>query len=228
MKTDKYNIKSTRAYIFDYGGTLDTGGYHWSDAIWQAYQDVGVPVCESAFREAYVAVERRLGAEPFISPDFSFRQTLELKLQLQMQQMDCIPFVPAVLERLYAQTLTHTSHSREVLRRLALEKPLALVSNFYGNLTTVLREMQLDDLFCCVVESATVGVRKPDSRIFELALQILRLPAEQVAVVGDSWKNDIQPAASLGCTTVWLQPAQGMAPIVPDATFVINDLDELL
>lgn len=27
----------TAGYIFDYGGTLDTGGQHWVMALWHAY-----------------------------------------------------------------------------------------------------------------------------------------------------------------------------------------------
>lgn len=50
--TDKH--KTTEGYIFDYGGTLDTGGCHWGRRIWHAYERAGVPVGEELFREAYV------------------------------------------------------------------------------------------------------------------------------------------------------------------------------
>ena len=66
-----------KGYIFDYGGTLDTGGNHWGKVIWHAYERVGVPVDDALFREAYVHGERTLGRNPIIQPDFTFRQTLE-------------------------------------------------------------------------------------------------------------------------------------------------------
>ena len=44
----------SKGYIFDYGGTLDTGGQHWGMVLWHAYERHHVPVTEHEFREAYV------------------------------------------------------------------------------------------------------------------------------------------------------------------------------
>ena len=74
----------TAGYIFDYGGTLDTGGQHWGMALWHAYERHRVPVTEALFREAYVHAERTLGRNPIIRPSDTFRQTLEAKLRLQL------------------------------------------------------------------------------------------------------------------------------------------------
>ena len=80
-------MTETRGYIFDYGGTLDTGGCHWGKMFWHAYQQASVPVSEPQFREAYVHAERTLGSTPIIRPDFTFRQTLETKLRLQLEAL---------------------------------------------------------------------------------------------------------------------------------------------
>lgn len=50
--------------------------------------------------------------------------------------------------------------------------------------------------------SAELGVKKPDPRIFELALQMADCKAENAAFVGDRLDNDIYPAKALGFTTV--------------------------
>ena len=118
-----------------------------------------------------------------------------------------------------------------MLEQVAERRPLALVSNFYGNISTVLAEFGLDGLFGSVVESAVVGVRKPDPRIFALGAEALGLDAACVAVVGDSYDKDIVPARKAGCRTVWLRgegwtdggPADTSAA---DAT--IGSLGELL
>jgi putative hydrolase of the HAD superfamily len=57
------------------------------------------------------------------------------------------------------------------------------------------------------VESAVVGIRKPDVRIYELALRSLGgvEAAADVVVVGDSLKNDIRPARQIGCQAIWLK-----------------------
>ena len=72
-----------------------------------------------------------------------------------------------------------------------------LVSNFYGNIEVVLKEFNLDGIFQEIVESAVVKVRKPDPRIYQLGVEALQLPPENIVVVGDSYDKDIVPAHPL-------------------------------
>lgn len=224
-------------YIFDYGGTLDTGGHHWGKVFWHVYQRLAVPVSESQFREAYVYGERTLALQPIIQPDFTFRQTLEAKIALQLKHLgqQCAACNDAALaqrlvDEAYAQIQTHTAHSREVLLRLKQRYPMVLVSNFYGNVGVVLREFGLDGIFQSIVESAVVGVRKPDPRIFMLGVEALGLRPEEVVVVGDSIDKDIIPAKRAGCRTVWYEGEQWTDdPVdrtIPDT--IITDLTELI
>lgn len=107
---------------------------------------------------------------------------------------------------------------------------MVLVSNFYGNINTVLAEFGLDCLFNGVIESAVVGVRKPDPRIFRLGTDALGLNPEDVMVVGDSFTNDIIPAAAAGCRTAWLK-GEGWTDAVYDEQLpdvIIKDLSRLL
>lgn len=130
----------------------------------------------------------------------------------------------------YGETCGIVAENRSVLKELGREHPLVLVSNFYGNMPTVLGEFGLDGLFVSVVESAVVGIRKPDPRIFALGVDALQLPARDVTVVGDSYYKDILPARSLGCRTVWIKGLgwtdEEYDLTVPDK--VISRLDELL
>ena len=221
-----------KGFIFDYGGTLDTGGNHWGRVLWHAYERHHIPVCEEQFREAYVTVERQLGNDSIIMPHYTFLETLETKILLQFQHLHLDEALATPLTRdIYAETFHQTAESIAVLYRLTERYPLVLVSNFYGNLSVVLREFGFDDLFRQVIESASVGLRKPDERIFLLGLQALQLPSDQVVVVGDSIKNDILPAQKLGCQTVWYQGEQWVNDTVtlacqPDK--VITDLSELI
>ena len=220
----------TKGYIFDYGGTLDTGGCHWGKMLWHAYQRVGVPVTEAQFREAYVHAERTLGKNPIIQPDFTFRQTLETKLRLQLESLGHNSTLYTLLSTLIEQVERHTAHSREVLLQLKGRCPLVLVSNFYGNIETVLCEFRLDGIFSHVVESAVVGVRKPNPQIFTLGVEALGLKPEEVTVVGDSIDKDIIPARKAGCQTVWIRGEQWTDDPVDEtqADRVIDDLNELI
>jgi putative hydrolase of the HAD superfamily len=227
--TPSNNI-STQAYIFDYGGTLDTGGNHWGRVLWQAWQRAGVPVTEEVFREAYVYGERTLEARQMISPDDTFRQTLDTKLRLELEYAGCDSYRQKILEDVYEQTRQHTAHSLSVLKKLAERCPIVLVSNFYGNLNTVLREFGMDDIFQHVIESAAVGIRKPDTRLLMKGIEALGLPPKDVAVVGDSIKNDILPALETGCRTIWLRGEQwdNTPSGIAIAHRTINDIEELL
>ena len=229
----------TAGLIFDYGGTLDTGGQHWGQALWHAYERHHVPVTEAQFREAYVHAERMLGRNPIIRPDFTFRQTLEKKLQLQLEcfrgvwSEECgVRYAKVLADDLYERTVEQTSKSRKVLQALKDRGlPLVLVSNFYGNMSVVLREFGFDGLFLQVIESAVVGIRKPDPRIFLLGVEALGLKPEEVTVVGDSLDKDIIPAQEAGCQTVWLRgEGWNPGPHKRDCPHceTIDSLDELL
>lgn len=226
------NKAMVKGYIFDYGGTLDTGGQHWGKVLWHAYERQQVPVTEQQFREAYVHAERTLGKNPIIKPDFTFRRTLEEKVRIEMEflQLQSEGYGRRVVDDLYQRTVAETAHSREVLQKLRADYPMVLVSNFYGNISVVLQEFGLDGIFSHIVESAVVGVRKPDPRIFSLGVEALGLRPEEVVVVGDSIDKDIIPAAKAGCQTVWFK-GEGWTNDPVDETIpgrIITDLEELI
>lgn len=226
-----------KGFIFDYGGTLDTRGNHWGKVLWHGYERTGVPVGEQDFRDAYVYGERTLATSPIVKPDFTFRDTLQAKIRLQLQWLeenrnlgDATRYLERILDDVYQQTKDTTKESALVLEELAKKFPLVLVSNFYGNISTVLREFGLDHLFGDIIESAVVGIRKPDARIFALGVERLGLKAEEVAVVGDSYDKDILPSHSIGCHTIWFKGEGWTDKVVENsvADKVIGSLKEIL
>lgn len=58
--------------------------------------------------------------------------------------------------------------------------------------------LPVDELFDVVVDSAHVGVRKPDPRIFHLALERLGNPAPEAAVFLDDFHGNVAAAERLG------------------------------
>ena len=226
-----------KGYIFDYGGTLDTGGQHWGKVIWHAYERQQVPVSEEAFRDAYVHAERTLGKNPIIQPDFTFYKTIETKIRIQLEYLQekndvssVSSYLKPLTDSLYEATVKETAKSREVLLQLKQQYPMVLVSNFYGNIATVLKEFKLDGIFDTIIESAVVGVRKPDPQIFTLGVEALGMRPDEVVVVGDSMDKDIIPAGKAGCHTVWFK-GEGWTDDPVDespAGKVITDLTQLL
>lgn len=219
-----------KGFIFDYGGTLDTGGQHWGKVIWHAYERQCVPVSEEQFREAYVHAERTLGKNPIIKPDFTFKRTLEEKIRIELEFLGLSEYQQVVVSDLYAITCEETARSREVLLQLKQSYPMVLVSNFYGNIATVLKEFSLDGIFDTIIESAVVGVRKPNPRIFTLGVEALGLNPDEVVVVGDSMDKDIIPAGKAGCHTVWFK-GEGWTDDPVDesaADYVITALNQII
>lgn len=231
----------TKGFIFDYGGTIDTAGRHWGKVLWHAYCRHEIPVTEEQFREAYVHAERTLGSQPIIKPDYTFYKTLETKLRIEMEYLmsegywnvsedEYVRNHKDILEDLYEGVKQETSHSREVLTKINAGHPMVLVSNFYGNISVVLKEFGLDKLFMQIIESAVVGIRKPDPRIFTLGVEALKLNPADVTVVGDSFYKDIVPAKKAGCKAIWFK-GEGWTDEKYDETIpdkVITDLSQLL
>jgi len=81
--------------------------------------------------------------------------------------------------------------------------------------------LPVDEIFEVVVDSAFVGMRKPDPEIYELTMERLGLPASEALFLDDIEVN-IHTAESLGMTGVWFQTnEQALADI--DAALLRTD-----
>jgi len=203
-----------KGLLIDFGGTIDTDGIHWFRVFEAAYRECGAGVPVELLRQAYVHAERTLGKTALIGREFTFSRTLETKIALQTEFLEqeglhvgrqgsildcCMNLVRDNINKV----------SGPVLERLSASMPIVLVSNFYGNMHRVLSEFGIEGHFTDVVESAVVGLRKPDPQIFTLACSRLGLTPDKVVMAGDSWDKDIQPAHEAGCLTCWLNRGQG-------------------
>jgi putative hydrolase of the HAD superfamily len=114
-------------------------------------------------------------------------------------------FVDIIAGYCYDYARRCTLDNIPLLEKLSDCYEIALVSNFYGNLASVIQDFGLSRCFRVVIDSAVVGVRKPDPEIFQLAIDKLHLEPKDITVIGDSYKKDIEPARELGCNAIWLR-----------------------
>ena len=116
-----------------------------------------------------------------------------------------------------------------MLERLAGRYPLVLVSNFYGNVEAVLEGYGIRGFFGDIIESAVVGVRKPDPEIYRMGVRALGMDARHVLVVGDSYTKDIVPATAAGCRAVWIK-GKGWTTAEDEQQYgdIITNITELL
>lgn len=239
LRKDPFILKNkkVRGLLFDYGGTLDSGGRHWASVIWEAYSKNKVPVTEPEFREAYVYAERFLAANPVIKPEDNFLTLMQKKIRIEMEHLQemtgnsqLLDKVEAVATYCYDCARQEVKKSTAVLQTLAARYPLVLVTNFYGNMHAVLKDFGLDRLFKAVVESSVVGVRKPNPQIWKLGVEALGMQPAEVCAVGDSFGKDIEAAKSLGCRTVWFKGGEWKPEphdeSLPDA--IITDISQLI
>ena len=195
---------------------------------------------EEQFREAYVHAERTLGKLPIIQAHDTFLSMLTSKLKLEFEYLVGCGWLVAdkveaermqriLLNDIYDKVKANIAESRKVLSALKKHYRIGLVTNFYGNMSVVLEEFGLSSYFETITESAVVGVRKPDSQIFNIAVKSMVVRPENVVVIGDSYTKDILPAHKLGCHTVWLK-GEGWTSEEPTtcvADYSIKNLVEL-
>lgn len=223
-----------KGIIFDYGGTLDTNGTHWFHIFRKAYATHLPHATEEQLRQAYVYAERYLATHPVIIPTDDFLAMLKKKVTLQLTALgiEDKTLSSKIAQECDALVRTNMNQTRHVLATLSARYPMVLVSNFYGNIHTVLSAYTIDSYFREVIESAVVGIRKPDPQIFALGIAALGMQPHEVLVVGDSYSKDIVPAHSLGCRTLWLK-GPGWDDTDGNATAscahtVISELSEIL
>ncbi|MBK5722076.1 HAD family hydrolase [Dysgonomonas sp. Marseille-P4677] len=210
LDTDKI-----KGIIFDYGGTIDSNGKHWAEVLWNAYQEQLVPVTKEQFREAYVYAERYLATNKVIEAEDNFFLLLCKKVNLQINYLvenlflfkneETNKYSLAISTQCYNFAKDLISKEKPLLDELKSRYPMVLVSNFYGNVQAVLSDFGLLDYFNDIIESAVVGVRKPNPAIFSLGVESLDMPASSVVIIGDSYSKDIVPANKIGCQTIWLK-----------------------
>ena len=196
-------MENIKGIIFDYGGTIDSRGTHWSEIIWDGYRASGVEIDKDTFREAYVYAERELAKVRHIMPDDNFYVLLLKKMKIELthladngavkrEAVDTL--APDIAKYCYDQARQCIEEARPTLEALYEKYPMVLVSNFYGNVESVLRDFNLRHYFKDIIESAVVGVRKPDPRIFGLGVEALHLKPEEVLKValpkGKGWTAD--------------------------------------
>lgn len=209
-----FKLDKVKGILFDYGGTIDSNGMHWAEVIWMAYEALKVPVSKrSSVMLMYMEKERLKESDREASSYVSGYAALEKRFTNPMAErewhLSAEAVTPELPEQLadwcYEYARKAIDSARPILEQLAERYPLVLVSNFYGNIESVLKDFGLDHLFGAIVESAVVGIRKPDPAIFRLGVDKLGFPADEIVVVGDSYDKDIVPATRIGCQTIWLK-----------------------
>ena len=119
--------------------------------------------------------------------------------------------------------------AEELVRYLAAKYPLTVVTNGFVEVQyEKFDKSGLRDCFAHIVLSEEVGCQKPNPCIFEEALRMNGLQAEDVVMIGDSWNSDIQGAINAGIDQIWIRKSQDPLPEGQSATYLVQSLSEVM
>lgn len=150
--------------------------------------------------------------------------------------------IHAALKAMYQVTQKHWHIEEDALATLDQLRRrgyrLGMISNAAddANVQALVDKTHLRPFFEVIYSSAAVGIRKPNPRLFELAMRTLRTAPWRAAMVGDMLGTDILGAQSVGMFAIWItrraevsdnQPY--LSTIRPNATITtLSELPDLL
>jgi putative hydrolase of the HAD superfamily len=153
---------------------------------------------------------------------------------LPTEKLEQMPLFLAEMSRgISRHRLSLYPHVREVLDVLRDRYPLAIVTDAQSSYARgELHKVGLLDYFDPIIVSGDHGYRKPDRRLFQVALDGMNVAAENSLYVGNDMYRDIFGARAAGMKTVMFDSDQGMkvhADCVADYTIVdFRDLLKIL
>jgi putative hydrolase of the HAD superfamily len=235
-----------RAVAFDVNGTLvriltDDGMEQIFRSIAHFLTYQGIDLHRHQVRDLYFErMKEQQQASPEKHPEFDavgiWRSILQAHLTeftraLPAEKLEQMPLFLAEMYRGISRCrLRLYPHVREVLDMLRERYPLAVVTDAQSAYARAeLHKVGLLDYFDPIVVSGDHGYRKPDRRLFQLALDGMGVAAEHALYVGNDMHRDIFGAQEAGMTTVMVESDQGAdvhLDCMPDYT--ISDLRDLL
>jgi putative hydrolase of the HAD superfamily len=98
-------------------------------------------------------------------------------------------------------------HSHEALSYLKTKYPLHIITNGFEELQQQkLDNCDLRKYFSTITTSEEAGVKKPENRIFELALKKAGARAQESLMIGDDLEVDVAGARGIGMGTIFFNP----------------------
>jgi HAD superfamily hydrolase (TIGR01549 family) len=189
---------------------LDIGGVLYDDTIYaraweRALREAGASFDDDAFDSEYtIARAEQRG---------SFRRRLTdrfLGVGADVERVERI----AAQYWSYPPTAVHDD-VRPTLELLRGRYRLGIVANQPSEVRSAMHRDGLETFFEIWAVSDDLGVRKPDPRLFEMALEVAHSEPDRAVMVGDRLDYDVRPAKAAGMRAVWM--LRGEAPDQPTA-----------
>jgi putative hydrolase of the HAD superfamily len=235
-----------RAIAFDVNGTLVE---IWTDdhmeeiyrAVGHFLMYQGIDLRRYRVRDRYFEImKEQLRTSAETHPEFDavgiWRQIIEENRseytnRLPPEKLEQLPLSLAEMYRgISRRKLKLYPFVSEMLGALRGQIPMGLVTDAQSAYARAeLHQAGILDYFDPIIVSGDYGYRKPDPRLFQLAIDALGVPAESILYVGNDMHRDIYGARQAGMQTLMFDPDQGTKEYedcVPDHR--ITDYRDLL
>ncbi len=211
-----------KAVLFDLDGTLldrDASVKKFIDGQYERLADSVGHISKADYISRFI----ELDARGYVWKDTVYQQMVNefnitkihwedlLKDYIEEFKYSCVPFQNLIkmLDELKGRSLK-----------------LGVITNGRGKFQMDnIKALGIDKYFDTILVSEWEGLKKPDRRIFEKALQELNLPASQAMFIGDHPENDVKASIKMGMIGVWKRDDQWS---MVEADYIVNDLIEIV
>jgi putative hydrolase of the HAD superfamily len=232
--------------FFDLGSTLIYAGDPWANffrlgdaALVAVLRRAGIPLTGETLYEEYGTFLDQVYAQYAPADNTERTAFFVLREILIKKGYRNIPdaILRSALEALYAVTNRNWYAEEDAIPTLTALRDagyrLGLISNTSddAHVQHLVDENGFRPYFEFVITSAGFGIRKPDRRIFQAALDHFRVQPDAAAMVGDTLQADVLGANDMGLYSIWItRRAAGSNPaIIPQATVTaLHEIPTLL
>ena len=216
-------------YIFDLYGTLvDIWTDESKEELWEGIASLigdGEEKAEEVKREYMALCKAKKQGEYH---EINLLSVFEDMLAARSVDTSVAPSLALEFRRLSMVRIARFVEVREMLLDIkAKGSRVFLVSNAQSCFTIdELHTTELYDIFDGIIISSDVGVKKPSTRIFDIAFERFGITADESVYVGNDMRDDVLGATKLGIRTVYIHTEQsGEYPDmdIPEPTFTVKN-----
>ncbi len=227
----------SKIVLFDLDGTLydyDTAQRKGLTQAHKSWNEQGANMEFAEFSKLYS--DSRSWIKRFLA-DSAASHSRALYFQKFVEIATGIPntdLISALLDGYYAgfyETMTPYPGLKDALDSLKRKNyRLGIITNMQANIQyKKISLLGLGDMFEGIVTSEAVGHEKPHPLIFYHTLSLMGGIPENTFMVGDSLKNDINPAAFIGITPIWFNPnEEQVAKVITPSFRTIQNYSQLV
>ncbi|WP_286181179.1 HAD family hydrolase [Bacillus sp. ISL-37] len=210
------------AVFFDFDGTLldrETSLVKFIDEQYERFKPELIGINKQRYKNRFI----ELDARGYVWKDKVYSQLLK-----------GFNVVDLTWEELLEDYITNFKHScegfqnlHEVLGQLKqMGMKLGIISNGKTHFQMAnIKALGIEGYFDSILISEAVGLRKPDSQVFQKGMEALSVSAAGSIFVGDHPENDVTASKRAGMIGIWKRDDYWHSA---DADFTIEELEELL